>query len=323
MLCLDNLGAFVVKIGTSVREENANLTEWVNFHEHGFSQCITPLVYGETTIEHESASGRGGRVTVLVESAVVLAEVGLEEFLYDLVRADSMGWDRAVYALGEIISCIGINAWLGQKDHQWSWSDRGLWNGFFCEKGYCLVDFERVEESPVKCKYFRQMFGRIVRQCCWVLRCGSMPERIKSGLERFVSEGSVLNFNWREQDPIPFFKGLRSKLHDLCELSPSARGSTVVAAGLFAPQGFLSTIRVREDAFEFERFLQELLVQPCTYRNSGGPARNLSAFDLVSVLGFVLFDFGVAVRQRALWASRCELSRLPAEVLDSIAVYLR
>ena len=93
---LDNLGAFVVKIGTSVREENANLTEWVNFHEHGFSQCITPLVYGETTIEHESASGRGGRVTVLVESAVVLAEVGLEEFLYDLVRADSMGWDRAV-----------------------------------------------------------------------------------------------------------------------------------------------------------------------------------------------------------------------------------
>ena len=84
-----------------------------------------------------------------------------------------------------------------------------------------------------------------------------MPERIKSGLERFLSEGSVLNFNWREQDPIPFFKGLRSKLHDLCELSPSARGSTVVAAGLFAPRGFLSTIRVREDAFEFERFLQE------------------------------------------------------------------
>ena len=150
-------------------------------------------------------------------------------------------------------------------------------------------------------------------------RCSE--ERIKSGLERFLSEGRVLNFNWREQDPIPFFKGLRSKLHDLCELSPSARGSTVVAAGLFAPRGFLSTIRVREDAFEFERFLQELLVQPCTYRNSGGPI--LSAFDLASVLGFVPFGFGVAVRQRALWASRCELSRLPAEVLDSIAVYLR
>ena len=112
---LDDLGALVVKIGTSLREENASLTEWVNFHEHGFSQCITPLVYGETSLEHKRWAGRGGNVTVLVESAVVEAETGLREFFYDLVRAGAMGWDRAVYALGKISGSSSPDVRIGMK----------------------------------------------------------------------------------------------------------------------------------------------------------------------------------------------------------------
>ena len=40
-----------------------------------------------------------------------------------------------MYALGEIISCIGVTAWQGQQSNGSSWHEMGHSNDFFCEKG--------------------------------------------------------------------------------------------------------------------------------------------------------------------------------------------
>ena len=78
---MESLGAFVVKIGTSVFGKNGNLKEWVNYCEHGFISAVAPLLYAETGCRHLDCDRcELENVTVLVEAAVLVADVAVRVF---------------------------------------------------------------------------------------------------------------------------------------------------------------------------------------------------------------------------------------------------
>ena len=42
---------------------------------------------------------------------------------------------------------VGVTVWLGSRA-MWSGKDFGLWNDFFDQRGFWLLDFEHVTEPP-------------------------------------------------------------------------------------------------------------------------------------------------------------------------------
>ena len=188
-----DVGAFVVKVGSSGLGRDGNWKEWVKSRAGGYRRCVTPLLYAETDIEHCARTAERSRVTVLVESAVLTADVSVPAFFRGVLeRSEVEVWSLAIYALGEILTCIGVAAWEDQRGG-WCWRDLALWNAFFDHRGFCRVGYKNVMEewSSAACL---DSFGEVILQCVMALRgctvC-SMPARVGDGLLTFLG-------GWRE-----------------------------------------------------------------------------------------------------------------------------